>query len=435
MALGIRVFIAVRFPHPAFDETRYTVPAVNLLNGHGFSASIEEPYLPSEHTVPLYPVFIAAVFAVFGEHAQAVRISQSVVDLITCLFVGFISFSLAPTSLKKRAAMSALVVYAFLSWFTLNWPRYLLTETLAVFLTTLTVALAVVALRRGRWWWLSAGAACGLALLTRADSLLLVFAIVLFLILQIARRASGVTSLDLLRFCLAILVILSPWTVRNYLAFEKFQPLASEYGFARGGYMPTGYLQWLRTWMTDEANFKAFNPAFVPGDRSFNPTELPESVFDSAQEKQQVLQLFSAYDRLGQFTPELDAPFRTVANDRIKRAPLRFLVRLPATRIASVWLTGFATSNRLHRILRILFVLPILVGGLLGLALWAQNRPVVELLVLVMLTRTLFLGYHYAPESRYIVEAYPFMIAACGLTGAVFWRYLNRVRKMEASEG
>lgn len=434
LALGLRVALAVSFPISAVDETRYTVSAVNVLAGHGFSAAVGEPYLPTEHTVPLYPLFIAAVYAIFGEHTLAVRIAQSLIDLITCLLVAFLSFNLAPPSLKKPAAIFSLVIYGCLSWFTMNWTRYVLTETLALFFTTLAVALGMVALKRGRWWWLVAGATCGLALLTRADSVLLVLAFVLFLSLQIARRAARANAVNLILFCLAIPVILAPWIARNYIAFEKFQPLASEYGFAGDGYMPTGYLRWIRTWMTDETYFRAFNPAFVPGDRSFNPNELPDTVFNSTQEREQVLQLFSEYDRLGHFTPDLNDKFRTIADDRIKRAPLRFFIWLPISRIASVWLTGFATHNRFHRVLRILFVLPILIGGVLGLALWARNQPLTELLFLVMLTRTVFLGYHYAPESRYIVEAYPMMIAACGVAGAVLWRYLNRVWNRAAAE-
>ncbi len=434
LALGIRVSLAVSYPRSAFDEDRYTIPAVNMLAGHGFSVNVEEPYLPAEHAVPAYPLFVAAVYAIFGERPLAVRIAQSVMDLVTCLLVAFLSFSLAPPSLRRPAAISALVIYGCLSWFTLNWTRYVLTEMLALFFTTLAVALGVVALKRGRWWWLLVGATCGLALLTRPDSVLLVLALVLFLLLQIVRRAAAPNVVNLLLFCLAIPVVLAPWIARNYLAFERFQPLASEYAFAGDEYMPTGYLKWIRTWMTDETYFPAFTPAFLPGDRSFNPKELPDSLFDSEQERAEVLQLFAEYDQLGHFTPGMSDKFRTIADDRIKRAPVRYFVWLPINRIASVWLTGFATNNRFHRVLRMLFVLPILIGGVLGLALGARNQPLTELLLLVILTRTVFLGYHYAPETRYIVEVYPMMIAACGVTGAVLWGYLHRVWKREAAE-
>jgi 4-amino-4-deoxy-L-arabinose transferase-like glycosyltransferase len=428
IAAIFRIVLAVQFPKPAGDERRYTTPAVNMLAGHGFSSAASEPYTPSEATVAAYPIFIAAVYAVFGEKNPAVRIAQSLVDLLTCLLVAFISFGLAPAALKNRAAILALLIYGCLSWFTIDWTRYILTETLALFFTCLAIVGAIVALRMGRWVWAFAGAACGMALLTRSDSLLLAFGFVLFLALQIVRRRKA-AFLNLLFFSLAIVMVLSPWTLRNYVSLKKFQPLASEYGFAGAQFMPNGYLLWIRTWITDESHFKVFQPAFIPGDRSFDPHELPDSLFDSVAEKEQVFRLFGEYDCVGRFTPALDESFRGIAYQRIKHSPVRFVLYLPVMRIASVWLTGFATTNSFHRILRILMVLPILIGGTLGFALWAGNRPLTQLLLFIILTRTLFLGYHYAPESRYIVEAYPAMIAACGVTGAALWMALLRNRR------
>ena len=424
LALTFRVVLAVRYSLPAGDEGRYTTPAINMLASRGFSSDRHPPYAPSEHAVPLYPLFVAAVYKLFGKNNLAVRLAQSLLDLLTCLLLAFVSFNLAPALLRRSAAILSLATYGCLSWFTLQWTRYVLTETLALFLTVLAVAVTIVALRKGRWLWLVAGATCGLALLTRPDSLLLVAAFILFLILQIVRRRTS-AIVNLLLFSLAVAVILAPWVLRNYVVLKKFQPLASEYGFAREGYMPTGYLQWIRTWLTDETHFNAFDPAFLPG-HSFDPHELPDSVFDSKEEKEQVVQLLARSDQQGRFTPELDDKFRALANERIKRAPLRFFVWLPLKRITSIWLTGFATHNRFHRFLRILFVLPILILGALGFAFWARNPALTHLLLLIMLTRTVFLAYHYAPEARYIVEAYPAMIAACSVSGAVLWRYLNR---------
>src|SRR5713101_1224753 len=77
IAFAWRLSLVLGFPHAAVDEIRYTAPAVNMLAGRGFSSDVSEPYLPSEHTMPLYPLFIAAVYAVFGEHNSAVRIAQS----------------------------------------------------------------------------------------------------------------------------------------------------------------------------------------------------------------------------------------------------------------------------------------------------------------------------------------------------------------------
>ena len=428
IAAVFRVALVLQYPISAGDELRYTMPAINLLAGRGFSSSVSEPYTPSEATVPGYPLFIAAIYAVFGQQNSAVRIAQSLIDLLTCLLVAFISFNLAPAALRTPAAISALVIYGCLSWFTVDWTRYVLTETLALFFTCLTIAVGITAFRMGRWLWAVAGAVCGMALLTRADSVLLVSAFVLFLGLQIVRRRAAAVA-NLLFFSLAVVLILAPWILRNYASLRKFQPLASEYGFARTQYMPDGYLLWIRTWITDEAHFKVFQPAFQPGDRTFDPRELPDSVFDSAEEKEQVFRLIAEYDREGQFTSEMNDKFRVIAHERIKHAPMRFFLYLPLMRIASVWLTVSPPHrSSFHRFLRILSVLPILIGGTLGLAVWGRNQSLIQLLVCVVLTRTLFLGYHYAPEARYIVEAYPAMIAACGVTGAALWRTLTRSR-------
>ena len=427
LSLSFRVVLAVHYPLPAGDENRYTAPAINMLAGHGFSSDLSPPYSPTEHVVPLYPLFIAAIYAVFGESNLAVRIAQDVIDVLTCLLVTFIAFNLAPASLSRRAAIISLLIYGCLSWFTVHWTRYILTETLTLFFTTLAIAVSILAVRRSRWLWLAVGAICGLALLTRADSVLLVSAFVLFLIFRILRRGRHAT-VSLLFFCLAIPVVLGPWILRNWVTLGDFQPLASEYGFARGGYMPTGYLWWTRTWMTDETYADAFQPAFFPGDRSFDARQLPASIFDSERQREEVLGLLDEYDRSGRFAPEMSDKFRAIANERIERAPFRFFIWLPIKRVASIWLTGFSTHNPLHRFLRILFVLPILLGGAFGFAFYSRQEPLAQLLLLVIVTRTIFFAYHYSPEARYIVEAYPAMIAACGVSGAALWHYLRGTR-------
>jgi 4-amino-4-deoxy-L-arabinose transferase-like glycosyltransferase len=426
LAFGWRLFLVIGFPHDAVDEPRYTVPAINMLAGRGFSSDVHEPYLPSEHTVPLYPVFIATIYAIFGEHNLVVRIAQSALDIITCLLVAFVSFNLAPGPLRKLAALSTLIIYGCLSWFTVYWTRYILTETLAMFLTMLAVALSVWASRGQRSRWLIVGMVCGLALLTRADSILLVSAFLLFLVLQTVRRRSSASVVAPLFFCAALALVLAPWIVRNYLAFKKFQPLANEYGKPRGEFVPTGYLLWIRTWMTDETNYHAADLVFHPGNRDFDPSSLPNDVFDSPEEREKVSRLIASYNQVGEMTPELSESFRHLANERIKRAPLRFYLWLPLKRAAALWLTGFVTTNRLHMLVRIFLVLPILLGGLLGFALWAQDRSLIQLLVPIILTRTILFSFLSA-EARYIVEVYPPMIAACGLTGAVLWLYLSKV--------
>jgi 4-amino-4-deoxy-L-arabinose transferase-like glycosyltransferase len=428
VACAFRFVLVLRFPLFGDDEVRYTAPAVNMLAGRGFSAATSGRFRPTMHTVPLYPLFIAGVYGVFGEHKVAVRIAQSLLDLITCVLVGFIAFSLAPLKLKELAALCGLAIYGFLSWFTVHWTRYLFTETLALFTTVLTISLVIVAWRRGSRYWLLAGITAGLALLARADAVLLVAAIFPLLIVGIVRRHPQALAGCAL-FCLGVGATLCPWIIRNYVAFHVFEPLANEYGFTHNEYMPKGYLWWLRTWMTDETYHEAFRPAFWPGYREFDPNILPDSVFDSPAEKQELFQLFEERNRTGAFTPEMSDRFMQIAKARIARAPLRFFIYLPLRRVVSDWLTSLATRSHTYRAIRIACVLPILIGGVAGFILSSSNRLVSGLLLLVILVRTLFLAYHYGNEARYIVEAYPAMIAACAVALAYLWnRFGSRAR-------
>lgn len=448
IALAARSAIVMTAPPPNGDaKGRYIATAVNLLDGHGFSLSQQPPYTPSEATVPVYPLLVAATFSVFGRHPMAVRAVQVCLDLITCVLVGFVSFNLAHLNRRRLAATFAMIIYGTLSWFTAIWAADLLTETFALFLTMLVLALCIPAFKSGNqrgWLWFVVGLVSGAAILTRPDSVLLAGAVGVVLLGRLAVERSWVRLRDLLVFCVAVPLVLSPWIARNYLSLSKFQPTASEYGLPQPQYMPTGYLHWLRTWITDETYFSnVFPPAFHIGTAYFDPNQLPDSAFDSSAERQRVLNLIDRYNQTRLFDPAISDEFEAIANQRIWHSPIRFFVFLPLRRIASMWLTGFVVrqptnhggvikmlpliSPRVILAIRILSVLPIIIGGGLGLALLSGRSALLALVWLVILGRTIFMAYFYAPESRYIVEAYPPVIAGCGITVAVLWLYLKHV--------
>lgn len=428
-AFGLRLAFIFLLPHSGSwaGDSRYYVTAANLLAGHGYSWDTAPPYGPTLAAVPGYPLFIAAVYALFGESHDAVRVAQAGLDLLTCLLVAYLSFGLAPPRLRKAAAFASLAVYGLLSWFTLVWTTCLLSETLTLFLLTLTLALAARALERDSpLVWAGAGVACVLSILTRPDSVLLLGAVALFLAARAALLRTRAAAAAAAAFCLAVPLVLAPWTLRNYAVFGVFEPLASEYGCPRECYFPVGYLWWLRTWLRDETHFDyAFNPAWPPGNAPyhFDPEGLPRDAYDSEGERRRVAALIERYNRVGHVAPDIDADFRALAYERVRRAPAAILLRLPAYRAASMLLTGFSTSRPTPYVLllRILSVLPIHAGAALGFAL-CRRRPLAALLLSVVAVRVMFFAFHYAPETRYIVEAYPALIAACGVAAAWLWR-------------
>jgi 4-amino-4-deoxy-L-arabinose transferase-like glycosyltransferase len=439
------VFVITAPPANGDAKSRYIATAVNVLDGHGFSVDQQSPYTTGEATVPVYPLFIASTYKLFGRREMAVKVLQVLIDLATCLLVGFTAFNLAPASLKESAAMCSVVIAGVFSWFTFVWTSDLLTETLTLFLTMSVVGLCILAMRerqKRNWLWLGAGLVCGLALLTRPDSVFLAGSVLLLLLGRTAQERSWGRIKNILSLVLGIALVLTPWVVRNYFTLGKFQPLASEYGFPRASYMPPGYLKWLRTWITDETYFSnVYPPAFHIGTAYFDPNQLPDSAFDSPEEYRRVLTLIAQYNQSQLFTPAISDGFAQIANERITRAPVRFFITLPVRRTASMWLTGFAVRQPTNHggifrilpvvsptvllLIRILSVLPIIIGGILGFALLCQRSALVTLLLLTVLLRTTFMAYHYAPETRYIVEAYPPMIAACGVATAALWQRLS----------
>ena len=423
----MRVSFVIAFPDP-LEEKRYRPIAVNILDGNGFSSDATAPYRPSEAAAPAYPVFIATVFAVAGRSVYALTFAQVLLDLATCLLVAFLSFSLAPDRLKRSAALWALIIYGIFCWPTIVWVGRVYAETLTLFFSSIAVALCVLASREGSRYWFLAGLACGLAILTRPDSVLLLVAMVLFLLVQLVRERQQRVVSSLLLFCLAVGLALAPWVIRNYVSLGKIQPLASEYGQSREAYFPTGYLWWVRTWIKDETHFDyAFNPAWFPQSTFFDVERLPPGTYDSEEERLRLAGLISRFNEARFITPDMDQEFRALAYERIKRRPLRFFVLLPLYRAASMWLTGFSTSHLrpYMLILRILSVLPVHVGGVLAIVLLWRRQPLALLLALIAVVRTVFMSYHYAPETRYMAEIYAPMIAACGVSAAAAWSYVR----------
>ena len=131
LALAVRAGFVVAFPDP-LDETRYRPMAVNILAGNGFSSDASAPYRPSEAAAPAYPLFIAALYAVFGRSVNALTVSQALLDLATCLLVAFVSFSLAPERLKNSAALWALTIYGIFAWPAFVWVARVYAETLTI---------------------------------------------------------------------------------------------------------------------------------------------------------------------------------------------------------------------------------------------------------------------------------------------------------------
>jgi len=433
-AFGLRLLFLFRFPSITTDSFIYGDIAKNWLQHgiYGLSGPVEVSV--TYIRLPGYPAFLAAVFAVFGmEHYRAVLVVQMFVDVGTCLVIA----DMARRLISPRAARAAFLLTA-LCPFLASYGAAALTETLEIFFTALALDFAIAGLMAGRGMlpWLGCGLSVGAAILLRPDGGLLLMAIEVYLLVLLVRGSKktraqaptphGPSTAHLVRAGLVVALVslapLVPWALRNLHILHRFQPLAPRYANEEDEFVPAGFNRWVKTWIADYASVEEIYWP-VPGE-TVDAEKLPARAFDSEAQQRETVELLTAYNNVLRVTPELDARFAVLANERIRAAPLRYYLWLPFTRIADMWLrprtetlpsdTRWWEFNDDPKWSALAVALGII--GLAYVALAAaglakgRNLPFLGLLLTFVILRSVFLGTLENPEPRYTLECYPVLI-------------------------
>ena len=429
-ALALRLLFIVRHPHFDGDALTYGNLAVNLLTRHSFGFSMSGALVPTYIRLPGYPLFLAGVFAIFGqEHYTAVRLVQMFVELGTCLVLA----ATAGRLVSEKAARAAFLLTA-LCPFLANYVASPMTETLEIFFTAMAFYCAVRGREEldrggGRRWWAGCGAAIAGAILLRPDGGMLIMIIGGYLLLRFLLRAPRRRTLAAgVVLGLVAFAPLVPWTLRNWRVFHQFVPLAPRYSNEPGEYVPLGFARWVKTWMAEYVSVEDF---FWTKEGEAWVGDLPARAFDSPEEYHQTEELIDAYNQAGwDISPQLDAQFAQLAQERIQRHPLRYYVWLPALRIADMWLRPRTeilpldsywwkadrrdmTAAVALGLINLFYVLAALAGA------WQRKVRFAGMLLAFVLLRSIFLGTLENPEPRYTLECYPVVIvfAAAALAG------------------
>ncbi len=441
-ALGLRLFLLFRFPALTNDSFVYGDIAKNWLQ-HGIYGLSGDEISATYIRLPGYPAFLAAVFAVFGmEHYRAVLVLQVFVDIATC----FVIADMARRLVSARVAKAAFLLAA-LCPFLASYSAAALTETLEIFFTALAFDFAIAGLEtldemRLRPW-LGCGLAIGAAILLRPDGGLLLITIELYLVVLWVRawrddarasrpRPHGLAHLMRVGLVVAFcsLAPLVPWAWRNLHTMHRFQPLAPRYANEEDEFFPAGFNRWVKTWMADYASVEEVYWRVSGG--AVDAGQLPSRAFDSEAQRRQTEDLLADYNQALHVTPEMDARFAALADQRIRQAPLRYYLWLPLLRIADMWLrprtetfpsdTRWWEFNDDPRWSALAVALGIV--GLVYVALAAaglakaRHIPFLGLLLGFVALRSIFLGTLENPEPRYTLECYPVVV----ILAAVFLR-------------
>jgi 4-amino-4-deoxy-L-arabinose transferase-like glycosyltransferase len=210
------------------DEQEYLHLAENAAAGRGLTYDAAEGTTDVERfgRAPLYPLLLSLVARVVpsAQLLTTIKILQSMLGATAIVVLALVARQAAGPSAGVAAAWIS-AVYPPLVWL----PAYVLSESLYLPLAFSSVLLLGLAIERGRqasasnWLLLVGGAVAGLAALTRPVHVLFLLVVGGWMLLRRQVRWAMLVAVG-------ALVVIAPWTGRNYREHGRLVVIASEGG-------------------------------------------------------------------------------------------------------------------------------------------------------------------------------------------------------------
>jgi 4-amino-4-deoxy-L-arabinose transferase-like glycosyltransferase len=262
-------------PRLTSDEGEFDSYAWSLAEGHGFSGISPDVYAPdgtslvhrTAYRSPGTSAYWSILYRIFGHNYAVVRVSQCILDLATILVLYAIGFK----CYGRKVALLTAAIYAV--WPTaLIYASQLASETQYTLLFCGAILLALRFTERTTWARaLAAGFVLGLAMLTRGNAVLMVGLLMPWSVWQFRKKPR--LMVRGLAISAVALLMLVPWTIRNYTIFHALIPFQTEGGDTLLGshnritaYDPDYYGYWiypLPTLSEYSAQLKAPNNEYI----------------------------------------------------------------------------------------------------------------------------------------------------------------------------
>ena len=433
----LRAWMLGKFFEANGDTLVYGGIAKNLLVHGRYALTLNSGQtFPTLIRLPGYPLFLAACFRLFGiDNYGAVAWVQIALALVGCLLLADFARRIAPEPIKTGASQGALWLAA-LCPFTAVYDATPLTEGPTLFVLSLALWAAVRFREKpggapALWFTF----AVTYAALLRPDGPLVAVALAPAMVVGAHAAGAGRRARRIAMVCgLLAVTPFAAWTWRNWEVFHVFEPLVPASATDPGDPVYPGWERWVKTWCLD---FVSTYQVYwnVPGDE-LDLNALPDRAFDSTQQRDETAKIFAAYDDNGyNLTPQLDAEFAKLAQERIAAHPLRYYVGLPLGRVVDMWLRPRVenlnidldwwvyrhhySETRFSWFYAALNAFYILLG-VAGLCLRPRMWP---WMLLYMALRSAMLLTIGAPEARYTLECFPML---CALGGVAIARLFAR---------
>lgn len=214
------------------DQVTYDALAHSLLDGRGYSFTenwypFTRANTPTAHWSFVYPLYLAGVYALTGYHPLAARFVQGIAaGLLISLLVYRIGRRVADETTGLVGAGLA-AMYGYFIYYNVA----LMTETFFIVLVLLSLYLSLeIKEKPVLWRWVLLGLVIGMAGLLRQTVLLFVPFLLLWLFWEL--KNAGVARWYAIVPVVVIILVIAPWTLRNYRVFQQFLLLNSNAGYA-----------------------------------------------------------------------------------------------------------------------------------------------------------------------------------------------------------
>jgi 4-amino-4-deoxy-L-arabinose transferase-like glycosyltransferase len=400
LAFVLRLVYVLLNPSPAIvdDSLHYDDIASNLAAGNGFSMSNErllEADRPADGSPgatarrpPLYPVFLSLFYRALGQNYLSILVVQALIGTLACYLV----YALALSAFGNRpAALIALALSAVYPPF-IRYCAGLLTEIIFLTLTLAAFLAAHAVVTNGRYRTsILAGLVGGLATLCRPTAMFFLPLQAVFLFWMVGGRSAARRWVShMLAYAVAFSIVMSPWVIRNYLAFDAFIP-----GFTSAGY-------------------NLFMGTYPPsrGLANLEPKYYPEELRRELEGAGEV---------------ETDAIFRAAALKNVADQPFEY-VKLVSMKLVRGWFVIKPGCRWTPTPLSVAVHGPLLLLAFAGIYLEWRRRPLGTFIVAA--GAIAFTGFHALVVSnlRYNLPAMPFAIILASVALAALASKLARKR-------
>ena len=355
----LRLLFVFKYPAATGDTVLYEQFAGNWLKLGKFAMDINGQATPVDLRMPGYPAFLALVYALTGRTGEAARVPvmlrRFLVDLATCVVIAALATMLVRLCGRRQRQKECFCSPC-------GWQPYVhhgkpwavpLTEVCAVFLTAAAfLLLAAVAARvTGRPVQLPGGHGnerakhvetgrangfvVGVGALFRPETpLVLITTFVALAFWMLPRQ-------ELKRWLLLCFVMCVGCAFARschgrsamQLRLHEFQPLTPKDTTLPSEVDPKGFMAWEKTWLYRVRD--NYLVAWKLNDDEIHMEDIPDSAFDTPEERERVATILDKYNDEITWTPEGDAIFAQLARERTARHPLRTYLWIPARRPAS----------------------------------------------------------------------------------------------------